>query len=242
MKQYGLPIVTLVMSVLYIFFIPNDPTALKVTFKIIPMLLIILYAYQQFPSPNKNNSNNNEITDLTSDITADTAPNTKDKNTKLQAKPILWLVLIGLIFCMLGDGLLEGWFVIGLAAFLTGHVFYIAAFITKWEFSKIRMLTILPIGVYSFLIGSELISALSLSGDTELIVPVAAYTLIISLMLWFALMTKNKWAAIGSILFVASDSILAWNMFVSNINHSSILIMTTYYAAQFLIAHSLKKF
>ncbi|MNH46089.1 YhhN-like protein [compost metagenome] len=45
---------------------------------------------------------------------------------------------------------------------------------------------------------------------------------------------------IGAILFTISDSVLSWNMFVSDITHSGIYIMTTYYSAQFCIAYSLK--
>lgn len=58
-------------------------------------------------------------------------------------------------------------------------------------------------------------------------------------MAWSAIMTGNKWAIAGSFLFVLSDSILSWNLFVSDVPQSSLLIMSTYYTAQFLIAHSL---
>jgi uncharacterized membrane protein YhhN len=37
------------------------------------------------------------------------------------------------------------------------------------------------------------------------------------------------------VLFVFSDFILAWNKFVEPIEHSRILIMTTYYLAQYLL-------
>ncbi|MDQ6597861.1 lysoplasmalogenase family protein [Bacillus salipaludis] len=61
-------------------------------------------------------------------------------------------------------------------------------------------------------------------------------------MCWTGFLSQNIWAIIGSILFVLSDSILSWNLFVSEIPYSDILIMTTYYTAQFLIAHSLRLF
>ncbi|MFP3472641.1 lysoplasmalogenase family protein, partial [Micrococcus sp. SIMBA_144] len=57
-----------------------------------------------------------------------------------------------------------------------------------------------------------------------------------------AIMTGNKWAISGSLLFVLSDSILSWNMFVAAIPYSDVLIMSTYYSAQFLIAGSLASF
>lgn len=61
-------------------------------------------------------------------------------------------------------------------------------------------------------------------------------------MAWVAILTGNRWAAAGSLLFVASDTVLAWNMFVEAVPYSGVLIMTTYYGAQLLIARSLADF
>ncbi|MBP2242067.1 putative membrane protein YhhN [Cytobacillus eiseniae] len=149
-----------------------------------------------------------------------------------------WIMLVGLIFCMFGDALLH-WFVIGLSAFLIGHLFYLTAFFKNWRFSMIRFAMIIPILLFSFLIGKQLVTSLLLDGNNGLVIPVIGYVLIISLMAWSAIMSGNKWAMIGSILFVLSDSILSWNMFVSDIPNASILIMGTYYTAQFLMAKSI---
>jgi uncharacterized membrane protein YhhN len=64
------------------------------------------------------------------------------------------------------------------------------------------------------------------------------YLLIILLMGWFSIMSGNIWSMMGSTLFIISDSILAWNKFVSDVSYSGMLIMLTYYTAQFLIANS----
>jgi alkenylglycerophosphocholine hydrolase len=206
MKKIALPLLILFMSGLYIFFIPEDPAPLKVTFKLIPMVLIIIYAYLHCnPNP----------------------------------KPTQWIILTGLFICMLGDGLIAGSFIFGLAAFLAGHLFYLFGFTRTWKFSKTRFVMIIPIFCYSFLISNELVKALIENGNSNLVIPVIAYVLVISLMAWSAIMTGNKWAIGGSILFVLSDSILSWNMFVSDVPHSSLLIMSTYYTAQFLLALSL---
>ncbi|MDQ1143879.1 alkenylglycerophosphocholine/alkenylglycerophosphoethanolamine hydrolase [Bacillus sp. SORGH_AS 510] len=206
MKKFVLPLLILFMSGLYIFCIPENPTPLKVTFKLIPMVLIIIYAFQFC-------------------------------NTK--AKPTQWIILSGLFICMLGDGLIAGSFIFGLAAFLVGHLFYLFGFIRVWKFSKPRFAMFILILGYSFLISNELVNAIAENGNSKLVIPVIAYVIVISLMAWSAIMTGNKWAIGGSILFVLSDSILSWNMFVSNVPQSSLLIMSTYYTAQFLIAHSL---
>lgn len=206
MNKFALPLLILIMSGNYIFLIPEDPKPLKVTFKLIPMVLIIIYAYLHcMPKP----------------------------------KATHWIILTGLFFCMLGDGLIAGSFIFGLAAFLIGHLFYLFGFLRTWKFSKTRFAMIILILGYSYFIGNSLIKAMLENGDNNLVIPVVAYVLVISLMAWSAIMTGDKWAIGGSILFVLSDSILSWNMFVSDVPQSSLFIMSTYYTAQFLIAHSL---
>ena len=203
-----LPLIILIMSLLYVFFIPSEPLVMKLLFKLIPMWLIILFAYRQFP-PNRSR--------------------------------IHYLLLTGLFFCMIGDGTLI-WFVVGLSAFLIGHLFYTAGFVGQWRYSALSLLSIVPIAVYSVWMGIQLVSSLKSNGEQALIIPVIAYIAVISFMLWTAIMTGNRYAMVGSLLFVISDSILSWNMFVADIRFSNIWIMTTYYAAQFLIASSIPAF
>ncbi len=54
--------------------------------------------------------------------------------------------------------------------------------------------------------------------------------------------SKNKptrhLTAVGCVLFVISDSIIVYNMFVQPLASQQVLIMATYYAAQFLITLS----
>ncbi|MGI2329018.1 lysoplasmalogenase [Planococcus sp. YIM B11945] len=208
MKPFFLPVLILGMSVLYIFVIPENPLAIKLFFKLIPMALIIFYAIKGMPK---------------------------------QKSILRWLVLTGLFFCAVGDATLH-WFIIGLSAFLVGHLFYMAGFFTQWKFSKWRAAAIIPLALYGIVMGSRMIAALIDSGETRLVVPVLLYVLIISVMAWSAVMSGNKWAIAGSLLFVASDSVLAWNMFVSTVTYSHFWIMSTYYGVQFLIAHSLRSF
>ncbi|MCM3128068.1 lysoplasmalogenase [Paenibacillus provencensis] len=209
-RKWFLPLLILMMSLLYIFFIPEDPFGVKLLFKLIPMGLIILYAYLQFPA---------------------------------DRRPSHWLLLAGLLFCMLGDGLLPIWFVFGLGTFLVGHLFYLAAFLGLWRFSWVRLLSLIPIGIYAWFMGGKLAGDIGASAEfTGLVIPVMIYVTVISLMLWSAMMTGSVWAMIGSLLFVISDSILAWNMFIEDIPDAGVLIMTTYYAAQFMIARSIGSF
>lgn len=206
MKTFGLPLSILVMGALYIFFIPSDPEAVKLTFKLIPMALILLYAYRGIAEQP-----------------------TRERSRRL--------VLLGLFFCMIGDGTLR-WFVVGLSAFLVGHLFYLSAFFRVRRMSPARLAALVPIALYAGFFGWKLVDALRQDGDTGLIAPVLLYVTAIGLMAWSATLTGNRFAILGSLLFLASDSVLSWNMFVEDVPHSGIWIMTTYYAAQFLIAHS----
>ncbi|MBO0998191.1 lysoplasmalogenase [Bacillus sp. SD075] len=200
-----LPAAILFTGLFYIFFIPEDPLIIKVLFKVIPMLLILLYACTNVGRRDRYPS----------------------------------LILLGLFFCMLGDGLLI-WFVIGLSAFLIGHLFYISAFFRLWAFSWFRFATILPISIYSTWIGREIVRSLIEKGEHDLIIPVICYVTVISLMGWAAFMTGNTAAIIGGVLFMISDSILSWNKFIDDVAFSGPLIMLTYYAAQFCIANSIR--
>ena len=206
MKIKLLSILILLMSVTYIFFIPSEPFLIKILFKLIPMWLIIYFAFIQKPEGDSRHKR---------------------------------LILAGLFFCMLGDGTLH-WFLIGLTCFLIGHIIYIFGFLKQWRFSKPRFLSIIPLLAFALLIGNQLISALQQSGKDALAVPVICYIGAIIIMAWAAFMTGNPYAIIGSLLFVISDTILSWNMFISDVPYSHILIMTTYYAAQYCIASSIR--
>lgn len=206
MKSYGLPILILITGLLYIFIIPDDPFWFKLLWKLIPMWLILLYAYLRMP----------------------------DHKGKEH-----WIIWGGLFFCMLGDGLLV-WFVVGLFAFLIGHLFYVAGFSRFWSFSQKRFFAIVPLLLYAIFIGWRMTTALLDNDQQSLIVPVLLYVLVISTMTFTAIMTGHRWLMLGSLLFMISDSILAWNRFIEDVPFSGPLIMITYYSAQFLIAHGIR--
>lgn len=193
-----------VMGIIYIFFIPSDPVATKIVFKLIPMLLIILFAFIQ---PIK------------------------------ESKKYKTLILIGLTVCMLADGLIY-WFIVGLITFLIGHIWYILAFrqikhtpLPKWV---ITLLLAYGLAMVIWLAGT-----LWSQGDTILAIAVILYIGVILTMGWNAFQTANKFAIIGAVLFIFSDSILAINKFIVEVPFSSALIMISYYGAQFMFALSI---
>lgn len=193
-------IVIIIMGSLYIFVWD------AMIFKLIPMVLIIVYGILQLP-----------------------------KKKELHH----YLVVIGLLFCMLGDYSLQ-WFIIGLFSFLIGHIFYIFAFNLRRNKGESSKLMGLIISTYAIIMAIILVMSLIDDQKGGLILPVILYIVVISLMGWMAWLTKNIWIMIGSLCFMLSDSILAWNMFVTSIDASSLLIMSTYYGAQFCFSRSLR--
>jgi uncharacterized membrane protein YhhN len=142
--------------------------------------------------------------------------------------------LAGLIFTFLGDTfLLFKWgFLPGLGCFLLAHVLYILSFV---KLRKAKMLGSLPfILVYLGLLLYFLHPYLK-----EMEIPVIVYGITISTMAYFSLCTKNKWLISGAFLFVVSDSLLSFNLFV---NYSALMeqvVMTTYVLAQLSLVYGM---
>ncbi|MFS0784339.1 lysoplasmalogenase [Bacillus sp. 1P06AnD] len=148
-------------------------------------------------------------------------------------------ILAGLLFCTLGDALIIYSFIFGLGSFLVGHLFYIAYFASRRKRKVLSAMSFIPLIAYGLFMGFKLAGSLQGQGENGLIAPVILYILAISLMGWTAAMTHSRTAILGSLLFIASDSILSWNLFVSPIAYHDSWIMVTYYAAQCLISLSM---
>ena len=154
-------------------------------------------------------------------------------------------IFLALFFSWVGDILLlfdergPNFFLFGLSAFLVAQVFYIVFFhnIRMKEYIRGNALLLLLVIVYY----SILISVLSpYLGNMKL--PVRIYGVVLSFMVMLALHTtlgKNKkaalWMMMGAILFLTSDSLLAFNKFFSSFNYAGLIIMLTYGLAQLFI-------
>jgi uncharacterized membrane protein YhhN len=64
---------------------------------------------------------------------------------------------------------------------------------------------------------------------------VSVYILLILSMCLLAWRQKNPYYALGAWLFVLSDTVLAWNKFVSHIEGAGYLIMIPYYLGQWML-------
>ncbi len=165
--------------------------------------------------------------------------------SKIYASHQLYKLILGaLLFSWAGDVLLllenndPKFFMYGLAAFLLAHVFYILFFARVRSLEKIRFnpLTLLAFAYYAALV----IVLDPYLGDLRW--PVRVYGLVITLMLITALqmprITRRKAGVqmlAGALLFVVSDSLLAFNKFYHSFTASGILVMLTYGLAQVLI-------
>lgn len=161
----------------------------------------------------------------------------------------LWMIL-AMVYCMAGDAFLmfEGrdnlFFILGLASFLVGHIFYILVFrrIASDKFVSFHIPKTLIVVAYV-----AILLYLLIPRADALWLPVVLYALVIGTMLVFALhLTKIGrigWLiAVGAFLFVISDSVIALNKFYTHIPYNHWIVMITYIAAQFLIVYGVAKY
>ncbi|MEZ4615588.1 MAG: lysoplasmalogenase [Caldilineaceae bacterium] len=151
-------------------------------------------------------------------------------------------IVIGLLFAVVGDIMLmlpTDRFVAGLVSFLVTHLCYIIAFATqtRWPvWSPWALFVPLYAGVIYALLHRHL---------GALRVPVMVYMAAIVVMAWQGVTLADQqrmlWAhaaGVGSILFVISDSVLALNRFRHPVAGAQLIVLSTYYVAQWLIAWS----
>lgn len=152
------------------------------------------------------------------------------------------LVLAGLALSLLGDIALmfpEKWFTAGLVAFLAAQVFYILAFKPR-PGHPVSPTTFLPFVLFGLLMFFLLAPKL---GPMKL--PVFVYIAAITTMAGFAAArfvdrggTRPLLAFVGAVLFLISDSVLAYDRFARKVPGARVIILGTYFPAQLLIALS----
>ncbi|WP_262678272.1 lysoplasmalogenase [Paenibacillus sp. J5C2022] len=161
-------------------------------------------------------------------------------------RPLMYkrCIVAGLLFSIAGDAFLllpdDPFFIWGLASFLTGHLCYVAAMVSRMKWTAAPALAAVPLAVYAYVLGGRFHESLFADdASSGLWIPVLIYIIVISVMCWSAAMTRNWHAATGAVLFVVSDSILAWAKFIGPLPAAGTMIMATYFAAQLFIAGSI---
>ena len=175
----------------------------------------------------------------------------------LKLLSILLLMMLGfrldgllgcaLAFSALGDFFLgirrlgnlngESLFLFGLGSFLCAHLVYIFLFrnhrpMVWWKAGRMRMVGILVILVALGCVLGILHRALG-----SMLIPVVAYSLVLCGMGISAMLADlgNPLAAVGALLFITSDAMIALHKFRGPFAGDEPLIWITYYLAQFLI-------
>ena len=149
---------------------------------------------------------------------------------------------MGLVFSGIGDILLElpgeGLFQAGMGAFILAHLCYISVFLRKPRLTLARAVVLVTMVVFSLDFAARLYPAL---GPMKL--PVFVYLGVILAMGASACLGRytNGIIISGALVFIISDALIAYPMFVKPIANSGFLVMATYYAAQALLTYGTLK-
>jgi uncharacterized membrane protein YhhN len=128
--------------------------------------------------------------------------------------------------------------------FALAHVWLISFFINRYlrKVERDGKLTAKAKGflaIMTFCVGVVLVFALTniTSHAPEGVIRIGTqiYAVIICTMLMMALLQRSSLYALGAVLFVFSDFILAWNKFVEPVPYRNYLVLGTYFLAQWLL-------
>lgn len=139
------------------------------------------------------------------------------------------LLAVALLLCLLGDVymMLPGDYLIaGLSAFLLGHCAYIADLQAPLT---LRLACFAAVLALTLPVAARIVLSISAIG---LKVGVIAYVCAIALMTGSAIASGNLLASAGALLFLISDSLLAWDLFVKKFPRAHCLVMITYHLGQ----------
>ncbi|NRA94303.1 MAG: lysoplasmalogenase, partial [Psychroserpens sp.] len=159
------------------------------------------------------------------------------------------LILLALLLSLFGDIALlfddksSLYFILGLGSFLFAHILYILSFWKQRDSNKNALGFIMLLLTYATILFFKLKDDLG-----DLLIPVVIYMFTILGMATTAFIRKQddiglsyKLVLIGAVLFMISDSILAFDKFSHPLPYSTISIMSTYALAQYCITMGILK-
>jgi uncharacterized membrane protein YhhN len=153
-----------------------------------------------------------------------------------------WLVL-ALLLGLVGDVFLledtPGRFVGGLAAFLVGHLAYVASFVAVGLDRPVLGWVGALVLLVALVVGRRILPGAVADGGVGLGVAVAVYMAVIGAMAVTGWATGRPLVGLGASLFVVSDTVLAMGRFVTPHRRTSVVVMVTYHLAQALIVAGL---
>jgi uncharacterized membrane protein YhhN len=130
-------------------------------------------------------------------------------------------------------------FLIGLAAFLAAHVCYLAAFVRYGVAALHVIVGLLIVAGSAALTLPRILLRARRIGGAELAGVIAAYAAVLGAMAALAVGTASPLTAAGGLLFLASDTIIAWERFVARIRNGPVLVIVSYHLAQLCIVAGL---
>jgi alkenylglycerophosphocholine/alkenylglycerophosphoethanolamine hydrolase len=174
----------------------------------------------------------------------------RDDRLESIAKPVVMLALIGaavtvdpvsnamrwwfvaaLVLCLIGDVALLprlDAFVVGLGSFLLAHVAYVIGMLPYVDSWPLALVAVVIVAADLIVVGRPVLEGT----PAPLRIPVAVYFGAISALLIVAYATGSYALAAGALLFLASDSLLAWGRFVEPAPGGRLAVHVTYHLAQ----------
>jgi uncharacterized membrane protein YhhN len=136
-------------------------------------------------------------------------------------------------------GELDRAFLVGLGAFLLGHLAYYGAFIAHGVHVGTFLLgVVLVAGASAFAVPRVLRGARA-AGGSALANAVGGYAVVLAVMVALAVGTSVLFTAVGGLVFLVSDTTLAWNRFVRPLRNGPLAVIVTYHLAQLWIVAGL---
>ena len=163
-----------------------------------------------------------------------------------------WQITLALLFSTLGDHMGSCNNFLGqMGFFALGHIFYIVDFGGRY-FRKVepdKKLTGKAKGYLAMVVFCALallsVAFFKIAPEAPagiIRIGLCIYSVLISIMMVTAMLQRSSLFALGAILFVFSDFILAWNKFVEPVPYRHYLVLVSYYLAQWLLFIRATKF
>ena len=159
--------------------------------------------------------------------------------------PAKWWIVAGLAFGLGGDvGLMiseddagspDTPFVLGLSSFLVGHLCYVVGFARHGLHALFLLAGALVVVGAATLTLPQVLRGAKAQGGSELRTVVGGYTVVLAAMTTLAVGTSAIATAAGGVLFLASDTVIGMERFVSRSRVGPLIIIVTYHLAQLLI-------
>ena len=145
-----------------------------------------------------------------------------------------WAFVVALAFSLAGDVFLmleKDLFVAGVGSFFLAHLAYIVGLRTGETSAGTLLIGTAAVVVFAAVVGRRILTSVR-EREPRFATPIAAYIAVISVMVASALATREPLAAVGAVLFMASDTLIAWNRFVQPLRWAPVAIMVTYHLGQ----------